>query len=101
MSQDSLGDRMKRYEQACRTSLPPRMPVIMRVDGRAFHTYTRGCSRPFDEALIGAIDQVAIALCDEIQGAQIAYVQSDDISILIHDYIERHLSVDAEEEKTG
>lgn len=83
---DSLGDRMKGYEIAARTALPRRMPVIMRVDGKSFHTYTRGLARPFDARLTDAMDQVAIALCSEIQGAQLAYVQSDEISILIHGY---------------
>ena len=85
-SADSLGDRMKRFECAARTTLPPRMPVILRVDGRAFHTYTRGCQRPFDEPLMRAVDAVAMALCEDIQGAQIAYVQSDEISLLVHGY---------------
>lgn len=85
-NQDSLGDRMKGYEIAARTALPRRMPVIMRVDGKAFHTYTRGLARPFDVRFTDAMDNVAIALCAEIQGAQMAYVQSDEISILIHGY---------------
>jgi len=83
---DSLGDRMKGYEKDFRTKLPDRFPVIMRVDGRAFHTWTRGCEKPFDETLIGAMNDCAISLCKEIQGAQVAYVQSDEISILIHGY---------------
>lgn len=83
---DSLGDRMKRYEHAARAVLPPRMPIVLRVDGRAFHTYTRGLARPFDDRLIDAMDRVAVALCSDIQGAQIAYVQSDEISVLIHGY---------------
>lgn len=86
LTRDSLGDRMKGYEQASRTILPGRLPVIIRVDGRAFHTYTKGCQRPFDERLQGVMDDTAIALCEEIQGAQFAYVQSDEISILVHSY---------------
>lgn len=87
----AIGDRMKRFEHAHRISLPPRMPVIIRVDGKTFHTLTRGCARPFDEPLMGAMDATALALCEEIQGAQLAYVQSDEISILIHNY-KRHAS---------
>jgi tRNA(His) guanylyltransferase len=83
---DSLGDRMKRYEVAARTSLSPRMPAIVRVDGKAFHTYTRGCARPFDRNLMDAMDSVAVRLCEQVQGAQMAYVQSDEVSILLHDY---------------
>lgn len=86
MTFDSLGDRMKRYESASRTVLPPRMPTIIRVDGKAFHTWTRGMQRPFDERLIGWMNDVALTLCHEIQGAQLAYIQSDEISILLHDY---------------
>jgi len=83
---DSLGDRMKRYERAHDIALPPRMPVIVRVDGRAFHTWTRGFSRPFDERLIFWMDSVAEQLCRELDGAQVAYVQSDEISVLLHNY---------------
>lgn len=86
MTNDSLGDRMKGYEQAARVRLPMRMPVILRIDGRAFHTYTRDCDKPFDAKLMSAMDDVALRLCEEVQGAQIAYVQSDEISILVHNY---------------
>lgn len=83
---DSLGDRMKGYENAYRNVLPAKMPVILRVDGRAFHTYTRGTKTPFDENLMEAMNQVAIKLCESISGAQLAYVQSDEISVFLSDY---------------
>ena len=86
MSNDAIGDRMKGYEQAARAALPRRMPVIVRVDGKAFHTWTRGCERPFDGKLVEVMNAAAIALCDEIQGAQMASVQSDEISVLVHNY---------------
>lgn len=86
MSKDSLGDRMKRYESACHPTLPPRLPVILRIDGRAFHTFTRGMERPFDEGLMMTMDRVGVALCGDVSGAQLAYVQSDEISVLIHPY---------------
>lgn len=82
---------MKGYEMAARTSLPGRLPVIIRVDGKAFHTYTRGCERPFDARLAAVMQTTALRLCDEIQGAQLAYIQSDEISILVHGY-KRHAS---------
>lgn len=82
----TLGDRMKMYEEAARTTLPPRMPVILRVDGKAFHTFTRGADKPFDHVLMSLMDKTALALCENIQGAQMAYVQSDEISVLIHGY---------------
>ena len=83
---DSLGDRMKGYENAYRIVLPRRMPVIMRLDGKAFHTLTRDAERPFDEVLGNAMLGVAVRLCEEVHGAQIAFCQSDEISILIHNY---------------
>ncbi len=86
---DSLGNRMKGYELATRTSLPRRMPVIVRVDGKAFHSYTRKCARPFDYRFAAAMDLVAKTLCEEMQGAVLAYVQSDEVSVLLHNY-KRH-----------
>lgn len=86
MSYDSLGDRMKSFENSYRISLPIRMPVIIRVDGKAFHSYTKGCKRPFDSGLVDCMNFTAIQLCKEIQGCQIAYVQSDEISLLITNY---------------
>lgn len=83
---DSLGDRMKDYERAARSVLPRRIPVILRVDGKAFHTVTRGCDRPFDEHLMGFMNTTAIRLCSEAQGAVFAFVQSDEISVLLHNY---------------
>lgn len=82
----SLGDRMKGYEHVTRTALIRRMPAIVRVDGKAFHTLTAGMRRPFDEDFTSCMWEAALALCDEIQGAQVAFVQSDEISVLLVDY---------------
>lgn len=86
MSKDSLGDRMKIYENSYRISLPIRIPVILRIDGCHFHTYTKGCKRPVDENLVYCMNETAAYLCRNIQGAQLAYVQSDEISILLNNY---------------
>lgn len=86
MSNDSLGDRMKSYEDAYRLSLPIRMPVILRIDGKAFHSYTKGCERPADNNLINCMNETAAYLCKNIQGCQLAYVQSDEISLLLVNY---------------
>jgi len=83
---DSLGDRMKAYENAYRFNVLPRMPVIIRVDGKAFHTLTRGCAKPFDEPLMTSMNHTAQCLVDGIQNARMAYVQSDEISVLLVDY---------------
>mgnify|MGYP001561467272 CR=1 FL=1 len=87
MKKDQLGDRMKnRYEDRTRMSLPRRTYTIIRVDGKAFHTFTKNFDRPFDKDLMFAMDLVAVTMCEEIQGARFAYVQSDEISILLTDF---------------
>lgn len=82
----NLAERMKRYESTYRHTLPFRMPVIVRVDGRAFHTLTRGCEKPFDADLATAMDRTAAAVLTEMQNARLAYLQSDEISVLMIDY---------------
>lgn len=83
---DSLGDRMKSYEGISRIYLTKRMPVIIRIDGKAFHSFTKGFQRPFDEILIKAMQETAKYLCKNIMGCKIAYTQSDEISLLLEDY---------------
>lgn len=87
MSISDIDVRMKeQYEDRFRLMLPRRTYTIVRVDGRAFHTWTRGMDRPYSHALMAAMDSTALALCDQIAGSQIAYVQSDEISILLTDF---------------
>lgn len=84
---DSLGDRMKDfYEDRTRTKLARRTNTIIRIDGKAFHTYTKGLKRPFDGGLMEDMNKTTEFLCQNIQGAKFGYVQSDEISILITDY---------------
>jgi tRNA(His) 5'-end guanylyltransferase len=84
---DTLGDRMKSlYEDRTRFMLPRRTYTILRVDGRAFHTWTRGLSKPYDKDFMSCIDGAALALCEEIAGTRFAFVQSDEISLLATDF---------------
>ncbi len=84
---DALGDRMKDfYEDRTRYKLARRTNTIIRIDGKAFHTYTKGLKRPFDEGLMEDMNRTTEFLCQNIQGAKFGYVQSDEISILITDY---------------
>lgn len=85
MPDTSLGDRMKAHEAACRAVLPRRTYTLLRVDGRAFHTFTRGFEKPYDLDLMNAMDEASRTLCDEIDGAVFAYTQSDEISVLFTD----------------
>lgn len=83
---DSLGDRMKGYEDVNRNHIPSKLPLILRLDGKAFHTYTRGLERPFSDKLFKAMDDVTKYLCKNIQNVTMAYTQSDEISLLLVDY---------------
>lgn len=84
---DSLGDRMKhQYENRTRLTLPRRTYTVIRIDGKAFHTYTRHLARPFDAPFMADMDATAAALCTEIQGAACAFVQSDEISVIVTDF---------------
>lgn len=84
---DDLGKRMKEnYEDRTRFSLPRRTYTVIRVDGKAFHTFTKGFKRPFDHELMSLMDNTAIALCKGIQGAVLGYVQSDEISVILTDF---------------
>lgn len=83
---DDLGDRMKGYENAYRIKLPQRLPVVLRIDGKAFHTFTKGMKKPFDEGLSNAMWETTKFLCKNIQGAKIGYTQSDEITILLTNY---------------
>lgn len=82
-----IGDRMKaNYEARAKYKLTRRTPVIIRVDGRAFHTFTRGFNRPFDNRIMGGIKSVMEALVREAQGCKVAYCQSDEISLFLTDW---------------
>jgi tRNA(His) guanylyltransferase len=83
---DTLGDRMKAYEGVSNLVLPERTPVVVRVDGKAFHTVTRGLDKPWDARVTACMDATAMALMEEMQNAVAAYVQSDEISILMINY---------------
>lgn len=85
-NKDSLGDRMKGYENISRIYLTRRTPIIIRIDGKAFHSFTRGFARPFDDVLIKSMQDTAKYLCENIMGCKLAYTQSDEISLLLVDY---------------
>ena len=84
---DDLGKRMKEnYENVSKTRLVRRMPVAIRVDGKAFHTFTRSFVKPYDWFLIRAMQQTTKYLCENIQGCVFGYTQSDEITLILVDY---------------
>ena len=84
---DLLGNRMKNnFENRTRYFLPRRTYTLIRVDGKSFHTFTKGMDRPYDQNFTDIMDETAKFLCEEIQGCKLAYVQSDEISLLLTDF---------------
>ena len=94
MDKTTLGDRMKNnYENISRYYLTRRMPVIIRIDGKSFHTFTRGFKKPFDDVFVKTMQDTMKYLCENIQGCVLGYTQSDEISLVLVDYAE--LTTDA------
>ena len=84
---DDLGTRMKTfYENIPKTRLMRRVPVAIRLDGKAFHTFTRGFQKPFDFVLMDTMQQTMKYLCENIQGCVFGYTQSDEITLILVDY---------------
>lgn len=84
---DELGKRMKEYYEGIpSTKLMRRTPVAIRLDGKAFHTFTRGFQKPFDEVLIKSMQETMKYLCENIQGCVLGYTQSDEITLILIDY---------------
>lgn len=82
----SLADRMKSYEQVSKFFLTKRTPVMIRVDGKAFHTFTKDMQRPFDTTFMNAMVDAAETVACQMQGFKAAYVQSDEVTFCITDY---------------
>ena len=86
MDTSDLAERMKGYEKRNRYFLQRRMPVILRLDMRAGHSFTKGFERPFDEVFIKSMQDTAKYLCENIQNCKLSYQQSDEITLLLVDY---------------
>lgn len=79
---DSLGNRMKAYEAVNEHYLVPKMPFIIRVDGKAFHTFTKHFKKPFDSIMERAMKATMQSLCKDIPGCVLGYTQSDEITLV-------------------
>lgn len=87
MDKSNLAERMKTYyENIPKTKLMRRVPVAIRLDGKAFHTFTRGFKKPFDDLFINSMQQTMQYLCENIQGCIFGYTQSDEITLILIDY---------------
>ena len=82
---------MKKYEAVYNQHLTPNSCVLVRVDGRCFHQYTKNCRKPFDDDLIKSMVDAAVATSKEMTGFKLGYAQSDEVTFLLTDY-ESHQS---------
>lgn len=86
MDTNDLAKRMKEYEKTNRHYLKAKMPVILRLDMRAGHSFCKGFKRPFDEIFIKSMQETAKYLCENISGCKLSYQQSDEITLVLVDY---------------
>ena len=89
MKHSQIGNRMKNnYEEIYSFKLPRRLPVVIRLDGKCFHSMAKKLKwkKPFDEHLTDVLQSIAENLCKEIMNVKLAYLQSDEISFLLIDY---------------
>lgn len=80
---DVFGDRMKQYEAMTSIQLMPMLPILARIDGRSFHSFTRGMEAPFDSLFRSCMEETTVELCRETN-ALVGYTQSDEITLLIY-----------------
>lgn len=81
----TLGDRMKDYEEVSKYRLPRKMPVMIRVDGKCFHTYTKKMQKPFDLSLTMAMVSATEKTAAEMMNFRLAYHQSDEVTFFLLD----------------
>lgn len=86
MNKKTLIDRMKEYENVPKNTLTKKTPIIIRLDGCHFHTFTKKMNKPFDLILMSTMQETMKYLCEEIQGCVLGYTQSDEISLVLIDY---------------
>lgn len=86
MYKDAIGDRMKGYENCYRIYMPRRSAVVVRLDGRSFHTFTKGFARPYDELFASCMWETAQKLCENVGGCRFGYTQSDEITLILADW---------------
>lgn len=89
---DDLGTRMKEYESRNQYYLQKRTPVAIRIDGRAFHSFTRGLQRPFDKVFQESMIQTMESLCENVQNCIFGYTQSDECTLILKDYAQLNTS---------
>lgn len=88
--EQTLGSRMKEYEYVTRNYLVNRVPIIVRIDGKAFHKFTRGLDKPCDKIFMESMKKTTVELCKQVQGTVMGYTQSDEISLVLMNTSDRN-----------
>lgn len=83
---DDLGDRMKNYENVTRNYLTRKIPAVIRVDGNAFHTFTKNFNKPYDSHFFHSMLTAALQTTKRMQGFKCGYVVSDEVTFVLTDY---------------
>lgn len=86
MDKETFANRMRSMQQSSDSRLPENGYSILQLDGKAFHTWTKGLDIPFDAKFVRSMDEVAALLAQKISNVKFAYVQSDEISLLLTDF---------------
>ena len=83
---DEFGERIKSYEEQYDLRLKKKVPVLIRIDGKAFHTWTKGLQKPFDAIFVTSMQLTLKDLCENIEGCVFGYTQSDELTLVLADY---------------
>lgn len=86
MLMSKFEDRMRQMQMSSETSVPLKGYTVLQLDGKAFHTFTRGMGKPFDKRFMDAMDAVLFELCKQVGNVKFGFVQSDEISLLLTDF---------------
>ena len=80
----SLKEKCRNYQKRRDYVVPTDNFIICHIDGRSFSNMIKNkFQQPFDECFIGMMNETAQYLCKNVQGTQLAYVQSDEITLII------------------
>lgn len=87
MNFKNLEEKCLFYRDMTDYKLLPNSYVIIMLDGRGFSKGIKNkFEKPFDDNFIYMMNETAKYLCENIQGCKFAYVQSDEISLVLTDF---------------
>lgn len=83
----NLEDKCLYYRGLTNYKLLPGSYVIVMLDGRSFSKLIKNkFNKPFDDNFIDMMNETAKYVCENVQGCKLAYVQSDEISLVLTDF---------------